>query len=365
MTILLVSEFVSLVNDVLRETLGGGEAFVVEGEVSGYRVSQGQWVSFDLKDATALVNVFLPIWQLNAPIADGMTVRVTGLPRVYPKYGKFSLSAERIEIVGEGALQKALFALQKRLEIEGLFDATRKRTLPRFPKRIALIASRESAAYGDFIRIINERWGGLTIDSYQVLVQGDRAAGEIMRAIERVNSSDVDAIVITRGGGSFEELMAFNDERVVRAIHGSKIPTLVAIGHERDITLAELAADVRGSTPTDCARRLVPDRKDILFELASMTDRMERALRTEIEQKRIILTRDLGGSVTRWISRLRDRLESAERLLMSLDPERVLFRGYAIVSSGTQTIVRAQVAASKKSLDIRFADGTVHVKPYA
>jgi exodeoxyribonuclease VII large subunit len=351
MKTLQVSEFIEIVNGILRETLSG-EVFAVEGEVSGYRVSQGQWVSFDLKDEKGLVNIFLTVWNLNVPIEDGMKVRVFGMPRVYPKYGKFSLSAERIELAGEGALKKALALLHTRLEKEGIFDPARKRPLPRFPARIALIASRESAAYGDFLRIVEERWGGLEIDSYHVIVQGDKAPADVVQAIAQAQEGDYDAIVLTRGGGSLEDLMAFNDERVVRAIHGSRIPTLVAIGHERDITFAEEAADVRGSTPTDCARRLVPDRKDILYEVVTAIDTIETDFLSRLEEHHALIERALSvpglwlagrvaaceamsarvaSSANAWITGLGDRLQSHIRLLASLDPTRVLSRGYAIL----------------------------------
>lgn len=382
MKVIQVSEFIEIVNGILRETLSG-ELFAIEGEISGYKVSQGQWVTFDLKDDKALVNVFMPVWNLNVPVEDGMKVRVFGLPRIYPKFGKFSISAERIELAGEGALKKALALLRLRLEKEGLFDAARKRPLPRFPQRIALVASRDSAAYGDFIRIVNERWGGLEIDLYHVLVQGEKAPNEIVAAIEdanflslreqrgnlrdsggcHVDSSDesprndnqYDALVMTRGGGSFEELMAFNDERVVRAIHGSRIPTLVAIGHERDITLAEEAADVRGSTPTDCARRLVPDRKDVLYELATMIQSVETSITQELNQGQMALERaftapglwlagrraeleavtsSISTTIDVWLQDLSGELVNQMRLLQSLDPKSVLRRGYAILKDG-------------------------------
>ena len=384
MKVLNVTDFLQIVNDLLKETLGGGEPFAVEGEVSGYRLSQGQWVSFDLKDGASILNIFMPVWQLNVPIEDGMTVRVYGLPRVYPKYGKFSFSAERIEIAGEGALRKALEALKKRLEAEGLFDESRKRELPRFPSRIALIASRESAAYGDFIRIVNERWRGLEIDLYHVVVQGEKAPLDIVSALQSASESGVDVVVMTRGGGSFEELMAFNDERVVRAVHASKIPTMVAIGHERDVTLAELTADVRGSTPTDCARRLVPDRKDILFEIATSLERMEQSLRMEIDRKKAVIDRALSAprqfvmarrseltavmesvdaSVGRWLLGLKERLARTERLLTSLDPSRVLSRGYAIVSVGGKTVTKVKDALGAMLVDIRFSDGSISAQP--
>lgn len=355
MRVLQVSEFIEIVNGVLRETLGA-EVIAVEGEVSGYRVSQGQWVSFDLKDDKSLVNIFMPVWNLNVPVEDGIKVRVFGLPRVYPKYGKFSISAERIELAGEGALKKALALLRARLEKEGMFDPSRKRQLPRFPRRIALVASRESAAYGDFIRVLGERWGGLEIDLYHVLVQGEKAPKDLVAAIEAANchpslraersnlGSDqvaaspsaprndnyYDVLVMTRGGGSLEELMAFNDEQVVRAVRGSRIPTLVAIGHERDLTLAEEAADVRGSTPTDCARRLVPDRKDALYELATLVGAVESSLTRLVEDAHAAIDRVVGRAES-WIAVLGERLAAHVRVLASLDPKAVLRRGYAIL----------------------------------
>ncbi|MCI0478993.1 exodeoxyribonuclease VII large subunit [Candidatus Uhrbacteria bacterium] len=379
MRVFQVSEFIETINVVLRG-MWQGEEIGVEGEVSGFRVSQGQWVSFDLKDAQGLVNVFMPVWNLRVPVEDGLRVRAMGIPRVYPKYGKFSLSAERVELVGEGALAKALAALRKRLEAEGMFDPSRKRALPRFPERIALIASRESAAYGDFVRVLGERWGGLTVDLYHVLVQGERAAKDIVSAIRSAQEGDYDVLVLTRGGGSLEELMAFNDEQVVRAIHASRIPTLVAIGHERDVSLAEEAADVRGSTPTDCARRLVPDRRDVLYELATLVRTAEEATTRTLEDRRATLAHAVSApslwiasrradlehvasacevGMRQWIRALSGRLQSSVRLLASLDPTAVLGRGYAIVRDTSGHAV-ASVAGLRVGTDVsvRLADGT-------
>jgi exodeoxyribonuclease VII large subunit len=384
MRVLTVSDFVSLVNETLK-ALADADQFAIEGEVSQFRVSQGQWVSFDLKDDKALVNVFLPVWKLNIPIEDGMKVRIFGQGRVYPKYGKFSLSAEKIEPVGEGALKKALALLRARLEKEGLFDPSRKRMLPRFPQKIALIASRESAAYGDFIRILDERWGGLEIDSYHVLVQGERAAADVMGALRIAEAGEYDAIVITRGGGSLEELMPFNDEALVRAIHASKIPTLVAIGHERDVTLAEEVADVRGSTPTDCARRLVPDRKDVLYELASSIEGIDDAMRTRLEQAQLVIERAVlapGAWITarraqldsaashvtvgmdNWVRRLSEKLSGHIRLFASLDPSAVLKRGYAILrdtKGNTLTSVAGLRMGQDATVSLKDGDAGVTV----
>lgn len=382
MRVFSVSDFLALVNETLK-ALSEYEEIGVEGEVSGYRVSQGQWVSFDLKDDSSLVNVFLPIWKQTVPVEDGMKVRVTGLARIYPKYGKFSLSAEKIEPVGEGALRKALAALRAKLDAEGLFDAARKRSLPRFPTRIALIASRESAAYGDFTRIVGDRWPLLEIDLVHVLVQGEKAPNDVISALETVqkrhDEQPYDAIVITRGGGSFEELMAFNDERLTRAIYASKVPTLVAIGHERDVTLAEEAADVRGSTPTDAARRLVPDHRDVEYEIASMVQGIASKVEHELRGKQTVIDGVLFAG-SRWldqyraglerqtatiidgISRLRDGYETKVsgivRLLKSLDPKAVLERGYVFVRDTKGKVVSGVGSLSKgQAVELQFKDG--------
>lgn len=381
MRVLTVKEFLDLVNETLK-ALSEYEEFGVEGEVSGYHVSQGQWVSFDLKDDAGLVSIFMPIWKQKVPIEDGMKIRVVGIARVYPKYGKFSLSAEKIELVGEGALRKALAALHARLEKEGLFDPSRKRALSRFPKKIALIASRESAAYGDFVRIVGERWPLLEIDSYHVVVQGDKAPQDIIHALRSAQeASSYDAIVLTRGGGSFEDLMAFNDEGLARAIHASKIPTLVAIGHERDVSLAEEVADVRGSTPTDAARRLVPDHRDIEYEIASTLQGIAGRVEHQIGEKSAVIDSILF-SASRWIDRYRaelerltssaldgmerlrktlsERVSGTIRLLRSLDPKAVLERGYTLVRDAKGRVVGSVGQISKgQAVEVQFKDGVV------
>ncbi len=357
MQVMQVTEFLNYLNETFK-AIWDPQEVAIEGEVSGYRLSQGQWASFDLKDTEALVNVFLPVWKLHVPVQDGMRVRVFGVPRVYPKYGKFSFNAERVELTGEGSLQKALALLRQRFETEGLFDPSRKRPLPAFPTRIALIASRESAAYGDFIRILNERWGGLEIDSYHVLVQGERAPESIVRAMKQAGEGSYDVIVMTRGGGSLEELMAFNDERVVRAIFASPIPTLVAIGHERDMMFAEEVADVRGSTPTDCARRLVPDRKDVLYALAMKQEQITNGVKNIMNIWETTVD-DAIIHVQHWVERLSDRCASLVRLVSSYDPRQVVKRGYAIVRTDQEIVTSINQIKAGAHLSIDVKDGKV------
>lgn len=378
-----VSQYITFLNETFR-AIWDTKTVAIEGEITGYRVSQGQWVNFDMKDEEGLISCFTVTAKLPFRLEDGMRVRVCGIPRVYQKYGKLSFSVETLELVGEGALKKALAETRARLQAEGLFAEDRKRKLPRFPQRIALIASVESAAYGDFLRIVGERWGGLLIDVYPVIVQGDKAAPSMVLALDQVTkqSHPYDAVVVTRGGGSFEELMAFNDERLVRALYACPFPTLVGVGHERDSTLAEEVADVRGSTPTDCARRLVPDRLDVLYEVQMLEEGMMHALMQIVQrgvylQERLLqsmgrwqerLAREAGQSLERiqrgadaWIATLRERLTAWTMLLQALDPERVLQRGYALVldEQTQRPIMHAQDLTGRSGVLLRLQDGTV------
>jgi exodeoxyribonuclease VII large subunit len=384
MHIMTVSAFIAYLNDTFK-AVWDSQQVALEGEVASYRCSQGQWVNFDLKDEGGLVSIFMPAAKLTVPIQDGMRVRLFGWPRVYPKYGKFSFSADRVELLGEGALQKALQLLRLKLEKEGLFEASRKRVLVRFPQRIALVASRESAAYGDFVRILTERWGGLEIDLYHVMVQGEQAPTQIVAAIQTAQQMHAerryDALVLTRGGGSLEELMAFNNEQVVRSLFSSAIPTVVGIGHERDLTLAEEVADIRGSTPTDCARRLVLDRMDVLYELATVQSSVSSALDAWIDEardriERVMVRTDswlkqcawrfthlekaIHTGLERTVELTRDRLDALDRLIRAHQPEAILRKGYAIVRNAAGTVQSsAQKTQPGEEVSIQFKDGTV------
>ncbi|OGL94370.1 exodeoxyribonuclease VII large subunit, partial [Candidatus Uhrbacteria bacterium RIFCSPLOWO2_12_FULL_47_9] len=241
--VLHVADYLALLNEVLHDRVPSNE-ILIEGEVSDYRVAQQKWVSFDLKDekAEAVLKCFATVWQIGTPIEDGMRVHVKGFPKMYERFGTLKLNVQSIEPIGEGALKRAYDLLKKKLEVEGLFDVSRKRTLPRFPKKIGLITSRDAAAYGDFLRIVNNRWGGIEIDHAHVHVQGREAVPEILGAFRHFNALPLeerpDAIVLTRGGGGLEDLHAFNDEQVARAVYQSIIPVVVAVGHERDESLA-------------------------------------------------------------------------------------------------------------------------------
>lgn len=358
-----VAEFIAYLN----QTLETAYPFVsVEGELSNFRVNKNRWVYFDLKDESesAMLKCFAVIYALPGPLEDGMRVRVSGSPRLHPLYN-FSFQVQQIMPVGDGSLKKAADLLRAKLEAEGLFDDSRKRPLPAYSRRIALVTAGQSAAYADFIKIAGARWGNLTVEHYDVLVQGDESPRQIVAALEAVNGSadPVEAVVLVRGGGSAEDLAGFSDERVVRAVAASRVPTLVAIGHEVDISLAELAADVRASTPSNAAELLLPDRGAELRHIMSMSRSLDENLSTYITQKRqdvVRFAQQLDMELSGIFERARDGLNRTHQLLDVLDPRRPLAVGYALVRSADGAGIRSTMGvATDDHLVIELADGSI------
>lgn len=355
-----VSEFVAYVN----QTLEGAYPFVtIEGEVSSFRVSKGKWVYFDLKDDTALVRCFTTVYGLHGPLEDGMMVRVSGSPRLHPLYN-FTFNVQTVVAVGEGALRRQADLLRAKLEAEGLFDVSRKRMLPAVPRHIALVASGQSAAYADFIKIAKARWGGLSIDHFEVQVQGEAAAEQIVRALTAVNAMAVppEVAILARGGGSAEDLASFNDERVVRAVATSRVPTLVAIGHEVDTALAELAADVRASTPSNAAELLLPDRGEEQRHVRAWQRELSGALNTFIVQKRqqLVGAQDvLNRHLSAIFDAATEQIRAQARLLTVLDPHRPLEQGYALVHGVEGLLRRAADVHIGEIIEVEFVDGSI------
>ncbi len=379
--ILTVSEFHALVNQTLQYAY---PEVIIEGEVSSYKINQGKWVFFDLKDSETTISCFMPIYQLKTAIEDGMLVRVKAYPNI-TKWGKFSLTIRAIEQAGEGSVQKAFEKLRLQFEQEGLFSTERKRALPLYPGRVGLITSAEAAAFADFTKILNDRWAGVTIDHAQVQVQGIDAPKQIVAAIEYFNhkSSDYDCLVIIRGGGSAEDLQAFNNEEVVRAIYASKIPTLVGIGHETDTCLGELVADVRAATPTDAARLLVPDKHAVISSLNETVSRssnrlLEQVLRLQSElgefqqvykqyiastQQRITeLSSRAVSNINTIVTQQRLRVVHQLELIKSLDPAAILQRGYAIVTVDGKTVYDPHQIKDNTLLMVQLAKGKLIAK---
>ena len=354
------AEFVALVNQTLEYAYPN---VTVVGELSNFRVSKNAWVYFDLKDDEASVKCFGTVYQLPGPLEDGMLVAVRGVPRLHPLYG-FSLTTQQIRPVGEGSLKKAASLLESKLAAEGLFQPERKRLLPYPPRHIGLITSGESAAYRDFVKVLGERWGGMKISLIDVQVQGEPAAAQIGRAIAQFNAvaQVPDVLVITRGGGSADDLQAFNTEQVVRAVAGSRIPTLVAIGHEVDICLAELAADRRASTPSNAAELLVPDRRAMLAHLATTSLRLQQLAQATLaaDKQRLERARELLQTAAQQaLENARSSLAARAQLLAALSPQLALQRGYALVRAGPQLVRSGSQLQAGDAIVIELHDAQV------
>ena len=379
--ILSVSELSDYINQTLEYAY---PSVVVEGEVSSFKISQGKWVFFDIKDSQTTLGCFMSIYQLNTPLEDGMLVRVVAQPKL-TSWGKFSLTVKSVELAGEGSVKKAFELLKLKLEKEGLFALDRKRQLPQYPKRVALVTSKQAAAYNDFVTILQDRWGGVVVDHLQVQVQGSSAPQQIVEAIEYFNmkAADYDALVIIRGGGSAEDLQAFQTEPVARAIYSSEIATVVAIGHEDDISLAELVADLRAATPTDAARLLVPDKKSVISQLeASISLQSELTLKI-LQRESDKLTRfhnslrfvidsavsDLSSKEYRLNSAISTAINSSHsefavlsQKLTSLSPQSVLDRGYAVVSYEGRSVSSSSTLKNNDNIMVQLAQGKLTAK---
>lgn len=359
------SDFVAVLNQTLEYAY---PSVAVVGEIANFRVSRGRWVYFDIKDDSASVKCFGTVYALPGPLEEGMVVQVNAQPRLSPQYG-FSLNFQAITPVGEGSLKRAADLLLAKLDKEGLFDPARKRSLPYPPAHIGLIASKESAAYVDFNKVLNARWGGMKLTHVDVQVQGEQAVGDIVRALELLNQhgEPPEVIVITRGGGSADDLAAFSTEQVTRAVAASRIPTLVAIGHEVDISLAELAADQRASTPSNAAELLVPDKQAVRAQLAESKQQLHRAVSVLFDRQSAYVQtakQQLRRSLEHSYEIARQQVKQYRTIIEVLDPETILKRGYALVrdASGVVRSIKQLHAGQRLTLQLRDGRAQVEVK---
>ena len=325
-----VVDFLATTNQILDYGL---PMVQIIGEVSSFKINQDKFIFFDLKEEASLVNCFMMRFKLRQSITDGMKVIITGKPNL-TRMGKFSITVESVKPFGQGEIKKQRDLLFEKLKNEGLFDEARKRALPRLPERIGVISSTGAAGYQDFLKIINERWSRLELVVRSTLMQGDSAADEMIEALDELNQMDLDVIVMIRGGGSRDDLACFDDERLARAIDESYLPVATGIGHEIDISLADLVADFRAATPSHLAQAIVPSKKTVLDSLehglkyiqADLVQACDRQL-DWIDQCHLEALQALFDKFDQTESRV---LEMA-RVLKALNPQRVLERGYAIV----------------------------------
>jgi exodeoxyribonuclease VII large subunit len=275
-----VAELTARINDVLAAQFSN---LWVEGEVSNYRAAQSGHLYFTLKDAKAQVKCVCfrtQAMRLKFRPEDGLKLIVRGSICVYEPRGEYQIYVEHIEPSGVGALQLAFEQLKKRLEAEGLFDEARKKSLPMMPRRIGVVTSPKGAAVRDIIRILRRRFPNLHLIVYPVRVQGDGAAQDIVAALKYFNRKQmVDVILLARGGGSIEDLWAFNEEIVARAIAACTIAIVSGVGHESDFTIADFVADVRASTPSAAAEIVVQSRQEFQRHLNELEHKISRQIR--------------------------------------------------------------------------------------
>ena len=377
------TEFISVVNQTLEYAYS---AVMVEGEVASFKVNQGKWVFFDLKDENSSVSCFMPVWDLHVPLEDGMKVVVRGIPKL-TKWGKFSLTVSKVAPSGEGSLKKAYELLKKKLMGEGLFDPAKKRPIPADLTKLGVISSTQAAGYADFVKILNARWGGIKVVVAHTQVQGMDAPEQIVKALDYFNErGEVQMIAILRGGGSADDLACFNDEKLVRTVAASKIPVICGIGHEVDESLCDLVCDVRASTPSNAAEMLTRDRAEELSKLVRIMSRTEQVLRQEVERARELnmgkVEKISHGLMVKYIEpmreenidkmqrvlerireerkRLQNDLEYKMKVLEVLNPEKILAQGYAIMSGRISlgsvvkiTTIRNELEAEIKKIEER------------
>jgi exodeoxyribonuclease VII large subunit len=339
----------------------------VEGEVTELR-RQDRWASvfFTLKDPEdgACLSAQMPRGQFDAlrlDLKDGERVHVFGRPELYEQRGELRLKVLTVERYGVGAHLAALERLKQSLAAEGLFAAERKRALPRFPRLIGLVTGNDAAAKRDVLTHIVQRFPPANVLVAETYVQGPRAAPSIATAIGDLCRRGADVVVVARGGGSFEDLLPFSDERVVRAVATCPVPIVSAVGHEQDTPLCDLAADVRASTPTHAARVVVPDLQELRARLERAREALHRGAHRAAERHAL----RLGGAHDRLrrapllaVERRTARLDTVHARLVALSPSATLDRGYAIVRRGDGVVRSAGEVESGDQITVRVADGS-------
>lgn len=368
----------------------------LRGEISNFKAATSGHLYFTLKDSGAQIPAV--IWRstaerLSLKLSDGVEVLIRGKVEVYAPQGKYQLIGSQVKAVGEGDLQKAFELLVKKLEQEGLFDQTRKKPLPRLPETIGVVTSPTGAVIQDICSVLGRRYPAAQIVLYPVRVQGEEAPEEIVEAIRYFNRTKnpahkVDVMIIGRGGGSLEDMWAFNDERVARAVFASKIPTVSAVGHQTDVTICDFVADVRAATPSMAAELVAPLATDVLNAINITLQEMHRETLKRMEEHRARVREIVGSyafnkpvsdvhAILQTLDRLSERIDfsvkqkleySASLLsnlkhrLDALGYEQTLRRGFSIVFKDGKVVRSASEIAAGDTITIRFADGEKSVQ---
>jgi exodeoxyribonuclease VII large subunit len=358
---------VRVISNLLHDYINRLNSIWIEGQVAQYRVRPGANVQFlTLRDTDAefslkiMVNSAL-IGAMDPPLAEGQRVIIFGRCDFWAKQGSLQVVAREIRAVGLGELLAQLAALKEKLAAEGLFAPERKKPLPFLPTRIGLITGRQSDAMHDVLAHTKERWPGADFEIREVAVQGVSAVSEVTAALQDLDALGLDLIVIARGGGSMEDLLPFNNEALIRAVSIANTPIVSAIGHEQDTPLLDFVADLRASTPTDAAKRIVPSVVEERRNLTELHARNLRAISNALDVNRLKLNELRNRLTQRVTHRIDAELATVTHLraqIRALSPAATLERGYAIVQSAKGVIIRdqAQVAVDQE-IQIRVSVG--------
>ncbi|MBE6031163.1 MAG: exodeoxyribonuclease VII large subunit [Clostridiales bacterium] len=341
----------------------------VIGEISNIKYHSTGHVYFTLKDETSKVSCFLPadvLRHIRYELEDGMEIIAIGYVSIFERGGTYSLNIKDIELTGIGNLAAAFERLKAKLAAEGLFDESLKKPLPEFPEKVAIVTSATGAAVQDITKIIKSRNNYVDIFVYPVLVQGPGAAPDIAAAIADINRRfpETDVMIVGRGGGSMEELWAFNEEIVARAIHESLIPVISAVGHETDFTISDFVADRRAETPTAAAVMAVPDIGELKKYIASLKDELLRTLKHKAEYKTKLLEANSPEAMLLYIKNkimtYEMRIKYANSQLQDLNPANIIERGFAaIVDENGKLISSADRLDKGDKFTAVFRDGKV------
>lgn len=357
--VISVSQAITICNGILQDL-----PMKIEGEVANLSISRGKFVFFDLKDehAESRVGCFMMAFNLTSPLEDGMRVLIQGKPGLYQKNGGFRITVNRVEPRGSGSLKRSFELLKKKLTEEGLFDSERKRSLPRFSQSVGIISSKDAAGFGDFKNIVNSRLKGISYYFVSVAVQGVDAEAEICQAFDHLNSYyDLDCIVLIRGGGSMEDLHAFNSELVARAIVRSKAPVLVGVGHERDVTIADYCADVRASTPSNAAQLVVPTSEEVKNQVKGLIYRGDGIIKTKLAQNKqtvIHINEIIHDRLSGYLQDRKIRVSHILKTITATSPLTLLKRGFSIVRNEKGELVSSEKMVSAGDIiHIQVSDG--------
>ena len=384
---------VGLLSTYLRELIEGDDFLQdvwIEGEVSAYTVPGSGHAYFTIKDASTSVDCVM--WKqtrqrqsFQARVGD--LVVVHGSATVYEKNARFQIKSDVIYPAGAGILQLQLEQLKQRLDAEGLFDPTRKRPLPQFPRRIGVVTSPTGAVWLDIRNVLSRRYPLAELVLAPAVVQGDAAPDSVVHALAALQEEEIDVVIVARGGGSAEDLWTFNDERIARAIFASRVPVVSAIGHETDTSIADLVADLRAPTPSAAAEVVAPDLSDIAAWIVEITARSGRLVGGRFDaasreltnlQHRLALASPkaqlvamqsslsavssrLAAATELTLERKAHRLDRAMAMMGALDPQTLLSRGYAHITHADSraTITSAAILNSGDRMVATFADGSV------